>query len=320
MARPSPYVRRRWLGREIRRLRDEHGIAGESLARAVGFPRQQLSALENGHLGPDIDLVSSICDYLAAGVNRRAAIMDAVTDGWATGWWMADAERMGARQAIYADLESGTKTISEYTQLVPGLLQTAAFADARLRSDPLRHADGFDTAAAVAARTHRQELLLATDGPVYDVVLDEVAIRRCAAEPKVVAEQLQHVMAVCAAHRSVTVRVLPIDASIAGHSAPQSAYSIYRYRDTPESLAVAVDTLTKDLVHTESAEIAPYLSLHSRLRAAALPLDASIRLLSDAVQRLSGVKEFQHDHRAIHDLAQVQPQRRRQLRRGRPRR
>ncbi|MGC4770488.1 helix-turn-helix domain-containing protein [Micromonospora sp. DT44] len=291
MTRPSPYVRRRWLGREIRRLRNEHGLAAEPLARTVGFPRQQLSALENGHLGPDIDLVSAICDYLAVGTVRRRAMMDAATDGWTRGWWMADAERMGTRQAIYADLESGTSAITEYAlALVPGLLQTSAFADARLRSDPARHAETFDPVAAVAARAYRQQLLLAVGGPRYDVVLDEIAIRRYAADPHIVADQLRHIIGVCAAHPDVTVRVLPIGASIKGHSAPRSAYSIYRYRDTPDCLAVAADTLTSDLIYTEPDEIQPYLSLHSRLKAAALAPDVSIPLLRVAAQELVPAK------------------------------
>lgn len=291
MTRPSPYVRRRWLGREIRRLRGEHGMVGESLARAVGFSRQQLSALENGHPDPDVDLVSAICDYLAVGANRRTAIMDAASDGWVRGWWIAKAERMGVRQAAYADLESGTTSITEYAlALIPGLLQTTAFADARLRSDPARHTDAFDPAAAVAARGHRQHLLLAPGGPRYDVVLDEIAIRRCAAEPHIVADQLRHIVAICAAHPSVTVRVLPIGASIKGHSAPRSAYSIYRYPDTPGSTAVAVDTLTRDLILTEPDEVDPYLRLYSRLKAAALAPEASIQLLHATAQELPSIE------------------------------
>ena len=263
-------------------------MTGESIARAVGFPRQQLSALENGHLGPDIDLVSGICDYLAVGVNRRTAIMDAAADGWARGWWGTDAERMGIRQAIYADLESGTKTIVEYAMaLIPGLLQTSAFADARLRSDPARHGDSFDPAVAVAARARRQSLVLTAGGPQYQVVIDEIAIRRRAADPVVVAEQLRHVVAVCANHPSVTVQVLPLDASIRGHSAPRSAYSIYRYRDPQGSRAVAVDTLTHDVIHTEPGELDPYLNLHSRLKAAALSPESSIRLLRAAAENLT---------------------------------
>jgi len=288
VTRPSPYVRRHWLGAEIRRLRHEHGIRAEPLARAVGYPRQQLSALENGHLGPDVDMVSAICDYLTVGANRRTAIMDAASDGWARGWWTAHAERIGLRQGMYADLESGAATITEYAlALFPGLLQTAAFAAARIHSDVSRRSEAFDPEAAVAARTHRQQLLLAANGPQYEVVLDEFAIRRGAAEAHIVADQLRHIIAVCARHASVTVRVLPIGASIRSHSAPRSAYSIYRYRDVEGCVAVAVDTLTTDLILTEQPDVDAYLSLHRRLKAAALAPGPSLHLLGAAAQELS---------------------------------
>ncbi|WP_231394909.1 helix-turn-helix transcriptional regulator [Micromonospora sp. CNB394] len=71
MNRPSPYVRRKWLGREIRRLREEHDVTSESIARALGFPRQQISALENGHLGPD-----------QGGCKFRGCVAGRVVTGW----------------------------------------------------------------------------------------------------------------------------------------------------------------------------------------------------------------------------------------------
>ncbi|WP_243706090.1 Scr1 family TA system antitoxin-like transcriptional regulator [Micromonospora sp. KC721] len=62
---------------------------------------------------------------------------------------------------------------------------------------------------------------------------------------------------------------------------------MYRYRDPQNSQAAAVDTLTKDLIHTEPGEIDPYLSLHSRLKAAALSPESSIRLLRAAAENLA---------------------------------
>jgi DNA-binding XRE family transcriptional regulator len=283
----SPFVRRRWLGQQIRNLRREHDLSSANLASILGFPRQQLSALENGHLGPDIDLVSGICDFLQVGPRRREDLMAAATDGWAPGWWHADTARMGRRQARYADLESGTLSITEYAlALVPGLLQTPAFTDARMRSIPSPLDDQFDPAVAVRARTRRQEMLLSKAGPTYELVLDEFAVRRCAAEPYVVGEQLRHIVAVCTAHPKVVVRILPINATIAGHSAPRSAYSIYRYRDGHRTLAVAVDTLTTDFVFTESADVDAYCRLHSRLRAASLTPEASLGMLTEIAHHL----------------------------------
>lgn len=279
---PSPYVRRRWLAQEVRLLRKEHGYTIEELAAAVGFGEKQISALENGHLGPDVDLLDGICDYLQAGKHRRQLLMDAAADGWAVGWWVRDAARMGKRQARYADLESGTNLISEYAiSLVPGLLQTTEYAAARMRSDPARQPDNFDPAVAVAARAHRQRLLLTVGGPTYDLVLDESAARSCAAEPDIVAAQLHHIIALCQAHPSITVRVLPVGATIKGHSAPRSTYSIYRYRDSHATLAVAAETLTTDLIITDMSEIAAYRELHSRLKAAALGPEASLHMLAN---------------------------------------
>jgi hypothetical protein len=213
--------------------------------------------------------------------------MEAAADGRSAGWWETDAVRMGQRQARYADLESGTDAIEEYALgLIPGLLQTAAFASARMRNDPGRLNADFDPDAAVAARAHRQCLLLGDPGTRYDLVLDEFAVRRRAAEPTVVAAQLRHIVALCARHPSITVRILPIDASITGHSAPRSAYSIYRYRDGHGTFAVAVDTLTTDLVLTEPADVDAYRSLHSRLKAAALTPRTSMQMLDTIAQRL----------------------------------
>ncbi|WP_420800539.1 hypothetical protein [Micromonospora chalcea] len=32
-------------------MREEHDVTGKSIVRALSFPRRQISALENGHLG-----------------------------------------------------------------------------------------------------------------------------------------------------------------------------------------------------------------------------------------------------------------------------
>ena len=297
MTVPSPYVRRQWLAQQIRQLRAEHRCSGDELARATGFARQHLSWLENGHVGPDIDLVSAICDYLRVPERRRQAILSAAADGWTRGWWEADSPAMGRRQAMHADLESGTRRIAEYAlALPPGLLQTAEFAAARMRSDPARHASDFDPAVAVAARARRQQVLLATSGPEYDLVFDAFAVQRLGADPAIVASQLRHISGLAVTHASITVRVLPVHATIQHHNAPQSAYTIYRYRDEQETLAVAATTLDTDLVITDPARIAAYLDLHSRLRAAALAPDDSITLINAVADRLDG-QEDPHDNR-----------------------
>lgn len=181
-------------------------------------------------------------------------------------------------------------------QTLPGW-GVGRFADARARSDPARHPQDFDPDIAVAARSRRQQQLLAPGGPCYELVLDELAVRRNAAEPSVVAAQLRHIAALCAAHPSISVRVLPVDATIKSHSAPRSAYSIYRYRDEHATLAAAVDTLTSDLVFTEPSQVEPYRELHSRLRAATLTPSASSAMLVTAADRIDPAGGTHGEHR-----------------------
>jgi transcriptional regulator with XRE-family HTH domain len=294
---PSPYVRRQWLAQQIRQLRAEHRCSGDELARDTGFPRQHLSWLENGHSGPDIDLVSAICDYLRVGDARRQALLAAASDGWTRGWWEAESSGMGRRQGMHAALESGTKRIAEYAlALPPGLLQTPDFAAARMRSDPGSHAPDFDPAKAIAARARRQQLLLARRGPQYDLVFDVFAVERLGAPPAIVADQLRHIAAVAMNHTSITVRVLPVDAPIQHHTAPQSAYTIYRYHDEHQTLAVAATTLDTDLIIIERSRIDAYLELHCRLTAAALAPGDSIALLNTVADRIDR-QENPHGHR-----------------------
>ncbi len=85
---------------------------------------------------------------------------------------------------------------------------------------------------------------------------------------------------------AVTLRVLPVDARIAGFSVPRSAFSMYTYPDPGDPAVVAIDTVTSDLIVTDPAEVAPYDQLYTRLRDAALPEADSLTLLTKAATQL----------------------------------
>ncbi|MBV9315492.1 MAG: hypothetical protein JO100_17570 [Pseudonocardia sp.] len=85
---------------------------------------------------------------------------------------------MGARQSLYADLEAGAARIVEYQPFIPGLLQTAEFAHHRQVAETEIGPVTFRSARAAEARQTRQRMLRRPDGPHYEVILDEVAVRR----------------------------------------------------------------------------------------------------------------------------------------------
>ena len=283
----SPYVRRRRLADEILRLREEHGYSGDKLAEATGLSTQRVSRLANCRVRPNLDEIIRVLTHFEVGHERWQQVMAIARDAQERGWWERHAREMGERQALYADLEYGAARISEYQlTFLPGLLQIPSFTQERMLADRSIYPTTFDSERALEARGIRQRLLLQPGGPAYEVVIDELAVRRLAAPARVVAAQLDHLVELGHHHDRLTIRVLPTSANIEGHAVPRSAFSLYHYPDPDDPTAVAVDTATSDLVLTDQAKVAPYLALYTRLRDAALPPTDSLDFLAAVAEEL----------------------------------
>jgi len=123
-------------------------------------------------------------------------------------------------------------------------------------------------------------------GPRYEVVVDEVAIRRLAAPPGVVKQQLYHLASTCNSAEMVELRVLPVAARIERFSVPRCTFSVYTYPDPGDPVVVAIDTVTSDPILIEPEDVLPYQQLYDRLRDAALPPGESLDLLTTAARDL----------------------------------
>jgi transcriptional regulator with XRE-family HTH domain len=286
----SPYVRRQRLAVELRDLREAAGLTHAELAKRIGQSRMKITRLENGHTIRDGQAaVMKIIDALGVIGDHWTEIMAVARDASERGWWAAFGQAMGARQALYADLEAGASTIAEFQPFIPGLLQTGEFAHQRQVAESEIGPVTFSSERAVEARQTRQRMLRRPDGPSYEVVLDEIAVRRLSAPPEVVAAQLEHLVAVASEPR-VTLRLLPVDATIDGYVIPRSAFSLYTYPDAKDPRVVAVDTVTTDVVLTsltEDVQVTRYEKLYERLRRAALEPQQSVDFLAGVAAELT---------------------------------
>ena len=282
----SPYVRRLRLAAELRALRTHAGVTHVQLAKQIGQSRAQISRLENGHV-VDQDDVMKILDALGVDDDRWTEIMTIAREAGERGWWESN-RFMGERQALYANLEAGAQTIREFQMtFIPGLLQTPEFTHARNEADRLAGAVTFNADKAADGRIGRQRMLRRLGGPSYEVIIDELAVRRATAPPEVLKAQLYHIAATVNGNAKITSRVLPVDASIAGFSVPRSAFSIYTFSDPGDPTIVAVDTVTDDLLLTEDDDVKRYDELYDRLRDACLPEAESLDLLLDTAKAAS---------------------------------
>jgi transcriptional regulator with XRE-family HTH domain len=284
----SPYVRRLRLAAELRALRTDAGLTHEQLAKRIGQSRAQISRLENGHVVDQADIIQ-ILDTLGVDGDRWTQIITIAREAGERGWWESN-KAMGERQAMFANLEAGAETIREFQMtFIPGLLQTPEFTRARVEAD--RTAGGYKPNKAVEARMGRQRMLRRPGGPTYEVIIDEVAVRRLAAPTEVVKKQLYQLAATVNGHPKITVRVLPVDAVIRGFSVPRSAFSLYTFPDPNDPTVVTVDTVTDDLVLIEEDAVKRYDELYGRLRESALPMNDSLEFLIQAAKTLPDHRE-----------------------------
>jgi transcriptional regulator with XRE-family HTH domain len=278
------------LAAELRALRTDAGLTHEQLAKRIGQSRAQISRLENGHVVDQADIIQ-ILDTLGVDGDRWTQIITIAREAGERGWWESN-KAMGERQAMFANLEAGAATIREFQMtFIPGLLQTPEFTRARVEADRDAGSVGYNPRKAVEARMGRQRMLRRPGGPMYEVIIDEVAVRRLAAPTEVVKKQLYQLAATVNGHPKITVRVLPVDAVIGGFSVPRSAFSLYTFPDPNDPTVVTVDTVTDDLVLTDEDAVRRYDELYGRLREAALPMNDSLEFLIQAAKALPDHRE-----------------------------
>ncbi|WP_326799253.1 helix-turn-helix domain-containing protein [Streptomyces sp. NBC_01808] len=189
---------RDFYGAELRRLRTEMGLSLEDLAGKVPASRAHLSRVETAQVLPPPGLSPSLDEFFD------------------TGGYFARLEKL-VRQSLEVhpaqfrrrmELERRSRLIGQYAgMIVPGLLQTAAYARAIFRAyNP--DASPEEIEDKVAARLGRQELLHADTPPDYACVVDQAVLVRPVGGPAVMREQLAR-LAEAVDTPSTTVQLLP---------------------------------------------------------------------------------------------------------------
>jgi transcriptional regulator with XRE-family HTH domain len=283
----SPFVRRRRLAVELRTLREEAGMTTDRLSKLIHQSRMKISRLENAHIRPDLAEVMKILDILGVKGDRWHEVVRIARDAAEKGWWDAYGDAMGSRQRLYADLESGAKTIREYNQTaMPAVLQTPEFVWALVELDKNEGPITYSPERMAEARFQRQRTMLRSEGPTYEVILDEFSIRRLAVSVSVMRSQLLHLIKVVSAQPRVTLRVLPYDARVVGGFLPKSSFTIYTFADPADPAMAVAETVNTDLIYTEIHDTTRYTGHYDRLRSASISPSDSLAFLEKTADQL----------------------------------
>lgn len=260
----------------------------DELAKRIHYSRMKVSRLENASGRPDVSDVVKILDIFEVTGAEWENVVRLATSAAEKGWWDAYGDSMGARQRLYADIESGADSIREFNfGSIPGVLQTPDFAAALVELAKKDSIIDFHPEKMVRARQQRFEVIQRPDGPTCEFIIDEVATRRINVQPDIMTAQLRHIAEQVSANSRLTVRVLPIDCHLAGTSLPRDTFSLFTFPDPPDPPMTVIETITTDLVHTEQREVKRYRQMYQDFARAALTPDDSLALLVEAANRLS---------------------------------
>ncbi|MFJ6198378.1 helix-turn-helix domain-containing protein [Micromonospora sp. NPDC092111] len=291
---PSPILRRRRLGNDLRRLRELAGLTGDQVIERIGWASaSKLSRLENGRSRPDPDDVRLLLDLYGADEECREELLGITEEAGDMRGWRKSYPVMTQQQLGWAELEAGCAEIREYNPvLVPGLLQTEGYARLRIVSADAATTEvgdpsaGEDPETEVKARLARQSLLDRADGPRYTAVLEEAALGRRACPPDVLREQLAHLCEL-AMLSNVTLHLLPRDTRIGEFYLPPTAFSLYRFADPQDPETLAIEGGFIDVMSTEASTVNRYKVAFEWLCSAALSATDTLTWLFKATGRLS---------------------------------
>lgn len=204
----DPEVHRQRLRAMVRQARLDAGRTQPEVAAALDWSLSKLVRIESGAVRLSPTDLRALLEYY--GVQDPVRVEELLGEARAArrpaGW--ADYQGLLSREFVsYLGFEGSATRIRQFhASLVPGLLQTEAYARAVLTA--VR--DRTDIDELVKARQRRQRLLDRPDGPRADFILDEAVLRRRIGGSEVMRAQLRHLEAV-SRRPSISVRVLPFD-------------------------------------------------------------------------------------------------------------
>lgn len=274
----------RELGAELWRIRNRSGVTCRELAAKLHHDKSTISRIEHGtRIISELDVAMYLVSC-GATPGEFTRLTDQVRQ-LHTGPWLrvhGDTLPDELRSLIFQE-STASALVSFEPVLIPGLLQTEDYADEVFRWARLVSTDGI--AMRVRARLGRQRLLERRPRPQLTFYLHEHALRSPVGSPRIMHEQLLHLLLV-SAQPHCTIRAIPHSRGPIG--ALGSGFMVYDHAEHP-SIAY-VEAQTASVFTEEPGDIAAYRQIIARLDGIALDAEESRKWVSHLATRVERAK------------------------------
>jgi transcriptional regulator with XRE-family HTH domain len=266
---------------EMRAMREQRGWTRADLAREANYSDSLIAMVETYQRAPTLALAKALDRaFGTAGFTEDTGDEPGTPGTFMRLWHKLRSVSFPASFRSFVEHEEKATELRMFEHsLVPGLLQTEDYARATLERQPNVTED--QVGEWLAARMSRQAVLTRKTPrpPLVWALLDEGVLHREVGGPKVMHDQLMHLIA-ASQLPNVTIQVLPYSAG--GHSGLEGAFVIADFL-AEQSILFLDDLLGGRVI--EAALVVSEATLHfNSLRSEALPKAASRDLILKAAE------------------------------------
>ncbi|QDY78222.1 helix-turn-helix domain-containing protein [Streptomyces qinzhouensis] len=271
-AKRGATFRRRELGKELRKLREERGQTLQEVAEALGFSHTKLARVEIGENDlPRVTDLQRLIDLLGPEMPEedQETLLQLHRESLSKEPWTPYKAYMPSRMPTFRGLEQDATVMRAWQpSFVYGLLQTEDYATALYQiAKPVDETKTEYVEQNVRLRMERKELITRTEDPLeLRVIMDETAVRRMVGGPEVMRAQYREIVELSELDH-VTVQILPHDV------VTYRAESNFTLLDFSETLApvVQTDMWSTVSVTDERREVQRNIRRFDAMRDSALP-------------------------------------------------
>jgi transcriptional regulator with XRE-family HTH domain len=275
---PAPPVRRRLVGRALRRYRENLGYSLGDAARILECDASKISRIETGQRGIRAKELRELLGEYGIEGEQLTILLTLADPRGAFGWHRDYRDILPGAWEDYLIMETAATRVWEYeAQRVPALLQTPGYARALAETDPALQNDAVRD-RAVEAVLARQQAILEEHRPEVHLVIGQAALHQQVGSPQVLEEQLRRMAETAADSGTVTVQVLPFESG-AHAAAGDGSLGILQFTGTAGLGLVHLGGIAGGVCLEERCDLVAYAGAFDQVRAfAASPTQSALLL------------------------------------------
>jgi transcriptional regulator with XRE-family HTH domain len=275
----SGMPRARTLGAALRQTRKRSGLSLRDAAQQLGLAHSTVGRWESGDSMPAEKDVVALLEVLNVSDAGREEILALARDSAEGDWLASGPPGMSQQLAGLMECERTARHILDWAPLVvPGILQTSDYARAIIgrgrENDP-------DVQTLVMLRMGRRDVFMRPDPAEFEALIAEPVIRGGIGGPKVMRDQLRHLLAMSKLDR-ITVRLV----AMGGQWHPGHAGPFLFYKFGIQSPIVYLEHHRSGAFLADEADVAAYESAVDLIRREAMSPEESEDCIAEVLNEM----------------------------------